>query len=187
MRSHYFYKIKTKAPTPLVSNLFVFPRFLLKFGSAPLPWLRGEHRHVGWWVPEARVRNGDRSVRGTCPADDVWGREGVSNSSLWLKGQLVVCGVMGLFAGELGEWQSLWSSLAFLFFCVCSGRSQGNRKSRSLCAHSFWIGDTSPGPSAQENSPPFSGLLRNKSKLSKKREGRTGKGREDRSLPADGE
>ena len=39
--------------------------------------------------------------------------------------------------------------------CVCSGRSQGDRKSRSLCVHSSRVGDTSPHPPTQMNSPPF--------------------------------
>lgn len=49
----------------------------------------------------------------------------------------------------------VFSGLFVFFVCVCSGRSQGDRKSRSLCVHSSRVGDTSPHPPTQMNSPPF--------------------------------
>lgn len=59
---------------------------------------------------------------------------------------------------EWGSWESdrvCGLLRPFCFLCVCSGRSQGDRKSRSLCAHSSRVGDTSPCPPAQMNLPPF--------------------------------
>lgn len=59
---------------------------------------------------------------------------------------------------EWGSWESdrvCGLLRPFCFLCVCLGRSQGDRKSRSLCAHSSRVGDTSPCPPAQMNLPPF--------------------------------
>lgn len=76
-----------------------------------------------------------------------------------------------MYSGELGEDRVCGLLRPFCFLCVCSGRSQGDRKSRSLCPQLQGWGHQPPPTRSQMNLPPL-GLLRNKSKLSKK--GRAG-------------
>lgn len=113
--------------------MFIFPCFLLKFGSAPIPWLMGgKHGDVGGWVPEASVRNGAGNLRGGCP--ERW--------HLKTKGCQKQFPLIGMAFGGVRSQGSLLGSCKgdrvcgllwpFCFFCVCSGRSQGDKKSRSL-------------------------------------------------------
>lgn len=68
------------------------------------------------------------------------------------------------------------SSLAFLL-CLLRKKPRPQEESR-LCVRSSGTGDTSPGQSVQMSSPPFL-AAETQSKLSKKREGRAGKGTGD--------
>ena len=149
--------------------------FSLKVWVSPTPLTEeGVRGHVGWWVPEAKGRDGDGKLRGaaqqmtsedhrvsaTAPSAQR------ARGGVWRQGFLPESGG----AGRVTE--SVVFSGLFVFLCVCSGRSQGNRKSRSLCAHSSRAGDTSPCPPAQMNSPPFWPTEKQKQTQQEKGQGR---------------
>lgn len=115
--------------------MFIFPCFL-KSGSAPVPWLMGGTWGCWWmgsrsecqewrWESKRRlprtIASEDRRVSEAVPSD--WNGIGGERSQGSLLGSCEgdrVCGLLWPFC------------FLFLFFSVCSERSQGNRKSRSL-------------------------------------------------------
>lgn len=112
--------------------MFLCPCFLLKFGSAPIPWLMGGTWGCRWMGPRSKCQKRSRESKRRLPrkmaSEDKRGSEAAPSDWNGIWGSVE----SGFSSGELGGGQSLWSSLAFLFFVFCSGRSQGDRKSRSL-------------------------------------------------------
>lgn len=91
------------------------------------------------------------------------------NGIWWDVASGVSSGEPGRGGGVLTE-SVVFSGLFVLCVCVCSGRSQGERKRGVSGPHSSGFGDTSSGQSVQMNSPPFPATEK-PSKLSKMREG----------------
>lgn len=122
--------------------MFIF--FLFKFGSVPVPWLMGEHEQCWLAGPrnehwkrnlESQVedcRGGGRGMRPFCLAGMA------ANSTREESGSL--------FWGAVRGTESVVFSGLFVF-CICSGKSQGDRKSQVFAT------------TAQGLGPPALGLL----------------------------